>query len=399
MTAADAVIAKFGGAAALAKLIGKGPSTISYWKKIGIIPAKWQPILLNLAAEMSVSLSPMDFVMPPAASGAADSNPAEDAQASVPKATHWADLHMGAAVLPAYVLDDGTRVFSLKGVVVGLIGTDGGQLAEYLKVRALRDFLPDDLKPAEDGSIPALIRFDTGREGGGEDDASRDRHFKYAVGFPVERFMDLCSAYSSALMYHLDPESGFALTRRQIEIAQRAVSFQRACSKVGIIAMVDEATGYQYERTQDELRLKLNLFLAEEMRKWESTFPEQLWIEFGRLTKWKGPVHSRPKYWGKLVMELIYGYLDADVAKWLKEHAPKPRHGQNYHQWLSGQYGLKRLMEHIWMVIGMGAACQDMPELRARMAERYGRHPVQMTFYLPPPRPKPPGLQGSNPSH
>ena len=132
--------------------------------------------------------------------------------------------------------------------------------------------------------------------------------------------------------------------------------------------MVDEVTGYQYERAEDALRLKLNLFLAEEMRKWEPTFPEQLWVEFGRLTRWKGPVHSRPKYWGNLVMELIYGYLDPDVAKWLKENAPRPFRGQNYHQWLNSQYGLKRLVEHIWMVIGMGAACQDMAELSTALA-------------------------------
>jgi hypothetical protein len=86
-------------------------------------------------------------------------------------------------------------------------------------------------------------------------------------------------------------------------------------------------------------------------------------------------------------MELIYGYLDPDVAKWLKDNAPKPYHGQNYHLWLSQQYGLKRLMETIWMVIGMGAGCRTMDELREKMAERHGRQRVQLTLYLPPPPP------------
>jgi hypothetical protein len=377
MGAADVVIDKFGGPAALARVIGRGQTTISYWRKTGMIPAKWQPALMNYADEMGILLTADDFLPPPRIT-LADLTSEESGAFEFPKATHWGDLPIGNTVLPAYVLGDGSRVFSLKGVVVGLIGTEGGQLAEYLKVKALRDFLPADLTPAEDGTISALIKFDTGNGEG---------PFRYATGFPVERFMDLCSAYSDALLSHLIPNNDFSLTARQLEIAQRAVSFQRACAKVGIIAMVDEVTGYQYERAEDALRLKLNLFLAEEMRKWEKTFPEQLWIEFGRLTKWKGAVHSRPKYWGKLVMELIYGYLDPDVAKWLKEHAPKPLHGQNYHQWLNSQYGLKRLVEHIWMVIGMGAACQDMPELRARMAERYGRHHVQLTMYLPPQRP------------
>jgi hypothetical protein len=380
MSAAEAVITKFGGPTALARVIGRGQSTISYWRKVGIVPAKWQAALMTYADEMGIPLTAEDFLPP--------RPPQVDSVSEFPKATHWGNLPIGDALLPAYVLEDGSRVFSLKGVVVGLIGTEGGQLAEYLKVKALRDFLPPDLTPAEDDSIAALIKFDTGNGEG---------PFRYAIGFPVERFMDLCSAYSDALVRHATPDNDFTLTKRQIEIAQKALAFQRACAKVGIIALVDEVTGYQFEREEDALRLKLNLFLADEMRKWERTFPDQLWVEFGRLTKWTGPVHSRPKYWGKLVMELIYGYLDPDVAKWLKENAPKPMHGQNYHQWLTSQYGLKRLVEHIWMVIGMGAACNDMSELRSRMAERYGRHAVQLTMYLPPatPRPNPP-LQGSN---
>jgi len=372
VNAATKIVDKFGGPAALARLIGKGQSTVAYWQKVGTIPAKWQPILMDLASRQGVDLAASDFVP------IAQSNltPAEPESSGMPKATHFGDLPIGDILLPAYVLDNGARVFSLKGVVVGLIGTQGGQLAEYIKVRALRDFLPDDLKPAEDGSIPALLRFDTGGKG----------DFRYAIGVPVERFIDLCSAYTSALQEHLNPDSDFKLTPRQIEIAKRAIAFDRACAKVGIIALVDEVTGYQYEREREALQLKLNLFLSEEMRKWEKTFPDQLWVEFGRLTKWNGPVHSRPKYWGKLVTELIYEYLDRDVAKWLKENAPKPMKGQNYHQWLNSQFGLKKLMEHIWTVVGMAAACKTMPELREKMAERYGRVPVQLTFYLDPPK-------------
>lgn len=366
MNAAQAVVAKFGGPAELAKALGKGQSTIAYWTKSGRIPAKWQPILLDLATQRSLTLSADDFVKQPAEAGR--EIPTEER--AVPKATHWGELEIGDALIPCYRLDNDQRVFSLKGVVVGLIGTDGGQLAEYLKVRALRDFLPADLLPSEDGSIPALVRFDTGAE----------NFAKFALGLSVERFTSLCRAYTGALQRHALAQG--SLTPRQIEIANRAASFLAACADTGITALVDEATGYQYERAQDALRLKYKLFLEDEMRKWEKTFPDQLWIEFGRLTKWRGPVHSRPKYWGQLVMELVYGYLDPDVAKWLKENTPKPVHGQNYHQWLSSQYGLKRLVEHIWMLVGMAAACHSMHELRAKMAERFGRHQVQLTLYL-----------------
>jgi hypothetical protein len=255
-----------------------------------------------------------------------------------------------------------------------LFDVTGGQLAEYIKTKAISTYLPLDLVPAENNQIPALVSFDTGGTG----------FTKNAIGVPVERFMDICIAYSTALLESNRENAAVKLTDRQREIAYKANAFLMACAKTGIVALVDEATGYQYDRAADALQIKLNLYLENEMRKWEKTFPDQLWVEFGRLTNWKGSLHQRPKYWGKLIMELVYGYLDADVAKWLKENAPKPTAGQNYHQWLSGQYGLKKLTEHIWMLIGMASACGSMEELRRKMAEKHGRIGVQMTMYLPP---------------
>ena len=81
-------------------------------------------------------------------------------------------------------------------------------------------------------------------------------------------------------------------------------------------------------------------------------------------------------------MELVYGYLDRDVADWLRKNAPAPRHGQNYHQWLTSQYGLKKLVEHLWMLIGLAKACKNMHELRTKMAEIYGLQVVQVTMVV-----------------
>jgi hypothetical protein len=51
----------------------------------------------------------------------------------------------------------------------------------------------------------------------------------------------------------------------------------------------------------------------------------------------------------------------------------KPYYGQNYHQWLTEQYGLKKLIEHIWKVVGIGSICKTLDELRERMHEIYGK--------------------------
>ena len=268
-------------------------------------------------------------------------------------------LSFGDIEVPCYVLDNGERIISRTGAAEALTKVKAsGNLESYLEAHALQNYIPSDI-PEQ------LIEF-----------TLEHVVHKTVRGVKAETFLDICMAYVNAL------RDNALETDRQKEIALQSAFILAACSKVGLIALIDEATGYQYAREEDALQIKMRLFLAEEMRKWEKTFPDELWKEFGRLTNWSGGAHQRPKYWGKLVNELVYNYLDPDVYEWLKENAPKPRHGQNYHQWLSDQYGLKKLVEHLWMLVGMGSACRNMAELRRRMAEKYGKEPVQLTLYL-----------------
>lgn len=117
-------------------------------------------------------------------------------------------------------------------------------------------------------------------------------------------------------------QAGALNTDRQREIAIQCSIVQSSCAKVGLIALIDEATGYQYERAEDALQIKLRAFIADELRAWEKTFPGELWEEFGRLTNWQGPLHTRPKWWGKLVIELIYETQDPDIAEYLRNNKP-----------------------------------------------------------------------------
>lgn len=351
MSTASEVVAKFGGQSALARLIGKGPSTVQYWIKAGSIPGKWHSELFRIASERGIDLSPGDL----------SPLPKPVLTNRLPRAKWWGELMLGDEAASCFVLDDGRRVISRTGATDVLTGKKGGgNLESYLHVDSLTNYLPPDLDDQWiDFEIPEVTN-------------------KRTRGISAETFLDLCTAYVRAR------DDGAALTARQVEIAVKAGMVLAASAKVGLIALIDEATGYQYERAQDALQMKLRLYLEEEMRQWEKTFPDELWQQFARLThrEGEGAITKRPKYWGKLVMELIYGYLDPDVADWLRKNAPAPKHGQNYHQWLSSQYGLRKLMEHMWMVIGMAQACDSMLELRERMAETYGRKPYQFTLFL-----------------
>jgi hypothetical protein len=361
MSSAQKVIEKFGGQSALGRLIGKGQSTVAHWSKTGTIPARWQAELLRLGVAQGIDISASDFMDSPGY----QTIPLDTGNAKIPKAKWLGTLSMGEAELPVFVLDNGVRVISRTGAT-GLL-TDkkgGGNLESYLQVGALAKYMPPDL--------PGLsIEFELAEVVN-----------KRVLGFSAETFIEICRSYVKAL------SDGALETDRQREIAVKASMFLASCAKVGLIALIDEATGYQYDRAVDALQVKLKAFLAEEMRDWEKTFPNDLWVEFGRLTNWKGSVTQRPKYWGHLVTELVYGYLDADVCRWLKNNHPQPRHGRNWHQWLSEQYGLQKLVQHIYILIGVAKTCHDMRELKEKMAEMYGKSGVQLTLYLPRLRPE-----------
>lgn len=302
------------------------------------------------------------------AEGEAELLPAEG---KTPIARHRGFLNLLALDVPCYVLDNGQRVIgrtSLTETLTGIKG--GGDLEKYLGVVNLKPFINLDLV------LEGMIAFKLPEVEG------LDTQVK---GLKADVVIDICRGFVAALEAASQPESHHKLTARQTEMAMKAGMLLAACAKIGLDALIDEATGAQYERAEDALQVRLRAYLEEEMRPWEPTFPQELWVQFGRLTGWTHSVTKRPKYWGKLVMELVYQYLDPDVAAWLKENAPAPRHGQNYHQWLSAQYGLKKLVEHIWKLIGVASTCHNMSELRRRMAEIHGKIAIQMTLFVDPP--------------
>lgn len=62
MNTAEYVIDKFGGLSATAKALGHtNATTVQGWKMRGIIPARQQPLLLEAAKKLRISLKPEDF--------------------------------------------------------------------------------------------------------------------------------------------------------------------------------------------------------------------------------------------------------------------------------------------------------------------------------------------------
>jgi hypothetical protein len=105
--------------------------------------------------------------------------------------------------------------------------------------------------------------------------------------------LDICDAFLRAR-----EQNHRALTPNQLEIARQAENHHRACAKVGIIALIDEATGYQGIPKKAELQLKLQAFIAEVCRNGRS-FPQEFWFELARLEGVHLLAALSPLRWGK----------------------------------------------------------------------------------------------------
>jgi hypothetical protein len=87
-----------------------------------------------------------------------------------------------------------------------------------------------------------------------------------ALGYEATVLADICDAV-------LEARKAGKLTSKQQHIAAQCEILVRGFARVGIIALVDEATGYQADRARDALAKILQAFVAKELREWVKRFP------------------------------------------------------------------------------------------------------------------------------
>jgi hypothetical protein len=151
------------------------------------------------------------------------------------------------------------------------------------------------------------------------------------------------------------------LTQHQQRIAMQAELLVRGLAHVGIIALVDEATGYQDDRDRRALAKILEAFVAKELRKWVSTFPADFYKELFRLRGWTFPTlpkdqQKRPVMVGKITNDIVYARLAPGVRQQLHTLTPRDEKGRLKHklfQRLTADVGHPKLREHLAGVVAL----------------------------------------------
>ena len=264
-------------------------------------------------------------------------------------------LRIGDIEIPCYVLKDGTRVITQNGFTEALGMARGGSMVAgmnrlelFVSRGRINRYTTNEL--VEQFAAPISFLTTEGNR---------------ANGFEATLLADLCEAVLQAR------EAG-VLQNQQLGIAARCELLVRGFARVGIVALVDEATGYQKDRAKDALSRILEAFIAKELQPWVSTFPASFYEEMFRLRGLEFPKDTvqRPQYFGTLTNDLVYKRLAPGVLDELRRLTEKGDTGRpksKYFQRLSNNIGYPKLREHLGAVVAVMKLSRDWADFTQKL--------------------------------
>lgn len=282
------------------------------------------------------------------------------------RATHGSTDHplrIGDIEIPCFVLEDGTRVLTQAGFTSALGMARGGSMVAgmnrlelFVSRDRVNEFISNDLAERFANPIP-FATPDGGR----------------AIGFEATLLADLCEAVLRA-------RAANRLQKQQLGIAAQCELLVRGFARVGIVALVDEATGYQKDRAKDALAEILEAFIAKELQMWVRTFPDDYYEQIFRLRGLDYPTDTvhRPQYFGMLTNDVIYRRLAPGVLEELQRITPKYESGRRKHKYfqrLTSNPGYPKLREHLGGVVAVMKLSRDWSDFVLKLnqiAPRFG---------------------------
>lgn len=288
-------------------------------------------------------------------------------KAKLPQATHQGSLQIGKTTLQCYVLADGTRVLTQEAFLtaLGRAGKAKGghgatssesevdKLPSFLAGAYLKPFIGEDLAGS---TSPLIFKTPNGVK---------------AFGYQAQLLPKVCKAY-------LEARDAGVTNKTQEHIVRAADILMRGLAEVGIIALVDEATGYQKDRAKDALAKILEAYVAKELQPWVKTFDADYYEGIFRLRGLPYPpesVNLRPQYFGKLTNDIVYRRLAPGVLDALKREGAKAEKKGKLHQHLTAGYGRQELLKHLGSVVTLMKLSHDWQDFMVkinRIAPRFG---------------------------
>ncbi len=266
--------------------------------------------------------------------------------------------------------EDRTRVLSQTEVVKALGRSQGGSkrgsanLPRWISAKNLSPYISTDLRKAI--LNPIKYKTTTGN---------------IAHGIEATKLVDICEVW-------LDLEKSGKIHESQKEVARRSYILIKSLAKTSIIALVDEATGYQFakERAKDTLQKFLNKALQEDAVKWVKTFQDEFFEMIFKMKGWSwGSTVKRPGVVGHYINDLVYSRISPSLVDELRKKNPKINglRKKRHHQHLTRDFGHPILKDHLAGLIALGRASSFDWDIFMQLVNKsypmYGQT-IQMNF-------------------
>ncbi len=283
---------------------------------------------------------------------------------ALPQATHSGDLVVGNRSITCAVLQNGKRVLTqgtflaaigipqkTKSRAVGLRLIEG--LPEFLVEENLRSFLTDDLKQS---TTPIVFR---------------NLESLRSVGYDALLLPLVCELY-------LKVRDQGKLYNSQKPIATACDALTKGL-KDGIIASVDEVTGYQEQRAMEELMHIIDTYLEKDYRGWTPLFPRNFFREIYRISGWaRKPGTAKNSVFVKhLIKDHVFGHLPEEVLEDLRRL--RSSENQRRLRWsdFAADTGNTYLDQQIAMLTTLMKISDDQKELDRYLVKMFGASPAK----------------------
>lgn len=257
-------------------------------------------------------------------------------------------VKIGDVEIECYVLEDETRVLSQRGLQRSLGMSEGGgtsgapRLVEF--IRRFNDQVPELCVFLARLSQPLEFQPQRGRT---------------AFGYEATILADFCEAMLSAR------KANMLKTKYQQNIAERCEMLMRGFARVGIIALVDKATGYDKVVTRRYYEEILRKYISSELQDYPHTFPDEFYTQIFRLRNWNATnIRKRPGYVASLTVDIVYDRLAPNVLDNLKKLTQRDEKGRlktRLYRHLTPDVGHPKLLEHF---VALDALMRASPNWR-----------------------------------
>jgi len=197
---------------------------------------------------------------------------------------------------------------------------------------------------------------------------------KKAVGYDAELLPMVCEVYLKLRDERLAATGEIPAMHKHI--VKACDILMRGLAHIGIVALVDEATGYQEFRDRNALQALLDRYLRKELAAWAKCFPDEFYKEIFRLQgwEWKSISAQRPRMVGKLTKDIVYARLEAGIVKELEDRNPVDEKGYRkarHHQWLTEEIGHRNLAQHLHAVIAFMRVSKNWDQFKLMLDQAF----------------------------